>query len=390
MSPLTAPHAYDVVLVGGGLQNGLLALALFSEQPGCRVALVEAAERLGGNHTWCFHTEDVPPAARHCVAPLVVTSWPGYEVRFDNLTRSLAAEYSCTTGTRLHQVLAQAFENRNPESSSRLFLGARAATVEAHDVTLADGTRLRAPVVIDSRGPPAQFEPSVGGAGYQKFLGHELRLDAPHGLTRPLLMDATVEQYDGYRFVYVLPLTPDTLLVEDTYFSDGPELDASVLHQRLGAYASDHGWVGTRVREEAGVLPLPWAMSAMPSIHLSPLRAGYGGGWFHPGTGYSFPVALRLAWTVARSGPGRLTADIEQLWRRHAQQLRFMFFLNRMLFRHCPGPKRRLLFERFYRLPADTIHRFYALDCTFGDRMRILCGRPPRGLQLKPVTGALA
>ena len=36
--------------------------------------------------------------------------------------------------------------------------------------------------------------------------------------------DATVEQLDGFRFLYTLPFGPDQLLVEDTRYSDGPAL----------------------------------------------------------------------------------------------------------------------------------------------------------------------
>ena len=48
------------------------------------------------------------------------------------------------------------------------------------------------------------------------------------------------------------------------------------------------------VREEEGVLPLPWS-SALPAPNDPPLVAGYAGGLFHPITGYSLPVAVRLA-----------------------------------------------------------------------------------------------
>jgi lycopene beta-cyclase len=32
---------------------------------------------------------------------------------------------------------------------------------------------------------------------------------------------------------------------------------------------------------------------------------------------------------------------------------------------------------RFYRLPAPLIERFHAARSTRGDRLRILCGKPP-------------
>jgi lycopene beta-cyclase len=54
----------DYVLVGGGLQCGLLALALSARRPAPRLAIIEQADRLGGNHTWCFQDAEVPPALR--------------------------------------------------------------------------------------------------------------------------------------------------------------------------------------------------------------------------------------------------------------------------------------------------------------------------------------
>ena len=44
--------------------------------------------------------------------------------------------------------------------------------------------------------------------------------------------------------------------------------------------------------------------------------------------------------------------------------------------------RRRNVLERFYRLPEAIIRRFYALSLTRADRLRIICGRPPRGLSL--------
>ncbi len=107
-------------------------------------------------------------------------------------------------------------------------------------------------------------------------------------------MDAAVRQEDGFRFVYTLPLSATRVLVEDTYFADGPQLDVPSLRQRALAYAHELGLAIARIgREETGILPLP-ALAAAPRAS-SPFRAGYAGGWFHPTTGYSFPIAARLA-----------------------------------------------------------------------------------------------
>jgi lycopene beta-cyclase len=119
--------------------------------------------------------------------------------------------------------------------------------------------------------------------------------------------------------------------------------------------------------------------------------AGYGGGWFHPATGYSFPVALRLALHIARATPADLFGERwERLVARHRSQFRFACLLNRMLFGAFHPERRFTALERIYRLPEETIHRFYALAMTRGDRLRLICGRPPRGLSLRAAIGASA
>ena len=64
--------APDLLLVGGGLANGLLALRLSQVRPDLDVRIVEAADSLGGVHTWSFFESDVTQAQRAWIAPLVV------------------------------------------------------------------------------------------------------------------------------------------------------------------------------------------------------------------------------------------------------------------------------------------------------------------------------
>jgi lycopene beta-cyclase len=370
---------FDYILVGGGLQNGLIALALRAHQPGARIALIERDGALGGNHTWCFHGSHVDIGARSWLEPLVVHRWPGYRILFPEAEHRLEESYSCISSKRFHEVVSEAIE---AHGDSTLLLDTDVAGVEAGCVRLASGGTVRAMAVIDGRGavplqPDAPF-------GYQKFLGLEVELEAPHGLDVPIIMDATVEQVDGYRFIYVLPLDDLTVLIEETYFHDSPELPAKDARQRIHAYAATHGWsISTMRREEHGVLPMPWAETPRPDPSGA-LVAGYRGGWFHPGTGYSLPVAARLATFVAKRPADALFGpDLDAFEREHRAQARFARFLNRLMFRWYPPGARRAIFERFYRLPQDTIERFYALRLRPIDRLRLLVGRPPRGLSVR-------
>ncbi|MEJ2341015.1 MAG: lycopene cyclase family protein, partial [Gemmatimonadales bacterium] len=142
---------FDYVLVGGGLQNGLIAAAVRKRQPESRIALIERDDSLGGNHTWCFHEGDVGPESRDWLEPFVVHEWPGYHVVVPNLERALDTRYSAVTSERLAEVVSAAVRGA---AGSKLFLSAEAMDVSRHDVTLGTGERLAGAVVIDARGPP--------------------------------------------------------------------------------------------------------------------------------------------------------------------------------------------------------------------------------------------
>lgn len=373
--------AFDFILVGGGLQSGLIALAVRSRSPGARIAVVEQLMRFGGEHTWCFHEGDVPSAEAEWVEPLVTTSWSSWDVRFPTLTRTFDLRYAAITSARLHDVVASSLARHE---GSEAVLGHGVRRVDAHAVELDDGRVLEAPLVIDARGP--ELPPTA--AGYQKFVGVELALSQPCDLTRPLVMDASVEQVDGFRFFYMLPFTPTRVLVEETFFSDEPSLDEAACTTRALAYARSLGLVVSHVaRTERGVLPLPLTTAFAPA-RRSPMLAGYRGGWFHPTTGYSLPVAVRLAAHVAATP---LDAMFGATWDRmvadHARQSRFAVMLNRLLFSATAPSHRRDVLERFHRLPDASVQRFYALASSPADRLRILCGAPPRGVSLRRAIG---
>lgn len=375
----------DYILVGGGLQNGLLALAIRAHQPRARIVMIERGDAPGGNHTWCFHAGDVADHARAWIEPLVVQRWDGYDVAFRSLRRGLTSPYALVTSERLAGVVAHALST----PGSMLLTRATALEVGRNQVTVRTETgstrSLHAAAVIDARGP--DHAPDAD-CGWQKFVGIELVLETEHGLSRPILMDATVPQIDGFRFMYVLPLAADRLLVEDTYFSDRPYLDVGTIRDEIHGYCATRGWrVSAQVREEIGVLPLPWR--AEPPRVEAPLVAGYAGGWFHPVTGYSFPVAARLASVIADQSPAALIGPaLEALAAEHARQLRFALRLNHMLYRWYPPDQRHHVLEQFYRrLPDATIARFYSLELTALDRARMMFAPPPRGLSLRAAFG---
>lgn len=380
-----AEFATDHVVVGGGLAGGLIALALANAGLGAQVTLIDRETQLGGNHTWSFHLTDLADGERELVAPLVVRQWPQQEVRFPGHQRVLETGYATVSSERFAEVVTA----RLVGAGARLLFGRQVAEVGASLVRLEDESLVRGRMVIDARGP----QPTAPGrAGYQRFVGLELALQSDGPWTRPVLMDATVSQSDGYRFVYLLPFSPRRVLIEETTYSSSPVLDAFEVERRILAYATAHGATVTGVlRQETGVLPLPLDGELESPRAGAPLAVGYRGGFFHPVTGYSLPLAARVALAVARARtPDETLAAVGAVARQLGPQRRFGQLLNRLMFEAMPPATRWTALDRFYRLPEATIARFYASATTWGDRARILVGRPPAGLSWRHLLGAQA
>lgn len=364
--------SYDIILVGGGLANGLLADRLVRLRPELRLLLVEQGQQLGGNHTWSFHDTDLTRGQWVWLEPYVVHRWIRQEVRFNGYTRVLNTGYATVTSDRFHEVLSERL-------GERLRTHVDVVQMTPTSVRLADQSTLTAACVIDGRGPQASAALALG---FQKFIGREVETAEPHGRRWPIIMDATVDQRDGYRFVYTLPLDERRLLIEDTYYSDGAALDLARLSGRIDAYAAEQGWSITRdLRVEHGVLPIVlagdmqrfWQDDGVPRLGL---RAAL----FHPTTGYSLPDAVRAAEMISAL-PDLSAASVRHAVERFSvdtwEARAFYRLLNRMLFLAAADEERASIMERFYTLPEPLIRRFYEGQLSLADKARIVTGRPP-------------
>ena len=373
----------DIAIVGGGLAGGLIALALHRRDPAVPIALIEQGETLGGNHRWSWFSSDLDTEGANLLARFRTNGWDGYEVRFPAYRRDLATRYNSLSSAEFDAGL------RRELPAEAIMTGRAVEAIDAGGVTLEGGGHLAARAVIDCRG----FAPTARlGGGWQVFMGRHLRTAQPHGIERPVIMDATVEQLGGYRFVYVLPLGADELFVEDTYYQDTPELDRGVLSGRIDRYCLQHGFEGEILGGETGVLPVvtggdfgAWQRE----VGIEGVgRAGARGGFLHPLTSYTMPFAVETALAVAAEAelPGnQLAALLAARGRRQWKRTRFYRLLGAMLFDAAEPTERYRVFERFYRLREGLIERFYAARPTLADRARVLAGKPP-----VPVGRALA
>jgi lycopene beta-cyclase len=371
----------DIAIVGGGLAGGLTAYALSVKRPDLSVRLIDPSTTFGGNHVWSFFTSDIASEDWWIVEPFIDHQWDRYETRFPAHTRRFESPFNSIRSQNydghLRAVLPKPVSVRG-----------EAVELSPTSVYLADQRKIVAGGVIDGRGVADLAHLDFG---WQKFVGQEFRTATPHGLTHPIVMDATVDQIDGYRFVYALPFADDRIFIEDTYYSDGPEIDRDAMASRIKDYAAVQGWdLAELIHQEMGALPVTMGgdFDAYWRSGGEAAKIGVRAALFHGTTGFSLPDAVRTASLIAKlddlSGPAIASAMREFAavrWKKGG----FYRLLDRMLFRAATPGTRYQVLQRFYGLHPSLIQRFYAGNTTFLDKARILSGKPP-----VPITRAMA
>ena len=381
-----ANKAVDVAIVGGGLAGGLIALACNRQTPGLALALIEKGAALGGNHRWSWFASDLDDAGGALMDCFAHKQWQGgYDVRFADYARTLTTPYRSLASVDFDAALMKQLPR------GAVHLNAQAASLDESGVTLASGERIEARVVIDCR--PFQPSPHLQG-GWQIFAGQHLQLDKPHKAKRPIIMDADVDQCapDGngsaYRFVYSLPLGEREIFVEDTYYADEPRMDRAMLEGRITQYRHSARWEGKVIASETGILPVITGgdfaayLSAIsiPGVAI----AGARGGFTHPLTSYTVPIAVENARYIAKEigkdtqiSGAQFAPLIERRAKAHWRKTRFYRMLGKMLFLAANPAQRDRIFALFYTRPQPLVERFYRAQSNWKDRLRILSGRPP-------------
>lgn len=375
-------NQFDIIIIGGGLAGCLALNAIKHTNPKIRILLIEKNHELAGNHTWSFHEADLPESCQAWLRPLITHSWQGYWVHFPTYSREFNSPYHSITSEDLRQKTMDRF-GKSVALKTEVLSTTRDEDLGIHVVTVlpegaAEPIALQAETVLLARGWTEHTEP----VAWQKFVGLDIELEEPHNLHKVVLMDARIQQIDGYRFFYLLPWTPTRLLIEDTYYSHHPGLKTERIEQEIHAYVQKQNWkIKSITRHESGALPLTLALPSgtKQSRDIFP-SIGAESGYFHPVTGYTAPTLLKQLCAICDHSnltASAMTRVLGKVEHNSVGRLRYYRFLNRMMFKGAEPTERYKVLSHFYRMPEPVITRFYSGDTTIWDQLRILMGKPP-------------
>lgn len=375
---LPAPD-YDLVIAGAGLTGlslvcWLLDLAAEGQQPLPRILLLEPRSHYPNDRTWCFWDRE-PQPFRHCIRQ----RWPHWAVRLGEQRRQQhtpATPYAMLPAEDLYR---EALARIDAEPAITFTQGVTVHQLQEQPgqvqvLTSAGDFSTRA--VVDTR-PPVAADLNQAAGLWQVFTGLELALPG-HGFDPECALLMDFQPGDGdTRFVYVLPLGPDHLLVEWTAFQTDytpPELGPAFQHWLTGQLGAGY----TVLRQEQGALPM---MPLHPRPHSRRIiAAGTRAGWLRPATGYLFASCQRGARALAQqvlaaqhSGDWVLPG-----WQPRSQLLNWMDRVFLRALQRQPEQAPQWFLGLFGNTPPQRLSRFLSDQPSLLDMLVIMTRLPVR------------
>lgn len=345
----------DVLVVGGGPAG--LALAGACGQRGLVTGLLDPSPQRPWTATYGMWSRelpaDLPPsvvAARAAGRAIALTE------------HELGWDYAVLDVPALHTHLAAQL------AGVQLHAGRAVGSPQRGVVTLADGSQLRASVVIDAGGRVRPLDPTSSPQTPAEQTAYGVILDS--ALTAPLtapgealFMDWRADHGEtGWpTFLYVVPLGGGQVLVEETSLARRPGLPLSTLRRRLHARLAHHGIAAPKdSRSEKVSFPVDAPRHRGRGV----LGFGAAAPLIHPATGFSVAASLRLAPQVADALAAHLPAEPDAalaaaqdiVWPRSARIIHRFRRIGLEALLRMPPSDVPAFFEQFFDLPES--HRW--------------------------------
>lgn len=369
---------YDYIITGAGLA-GLSLLMRMMQHPffdTAQILVVDAAQKNTNDRTWCFWEKE-----SDIFEPIVCKKWDHVSFiapSFKTEMHLAPFAYKMIRGIDLYtHVLSIAASKSNITFCTEPVLSVQTtqtgASVELKNQTITANkvfnSILFEPVNVQAQKAADYFL-------WQHFKGYEIKTETPvFNDEVATLMDFTVDQSNGTTFIYVMPTSPTTALVEYTLFTENLLADKDY-NEAIDAYIKKtYGAVEYRiVHQEFGQIPMTNFSFSGGAGNI--INMGVAGGQVKGSSGYAFHFIQEktkaiVADVVAQKNPLRNSTF---------SQKKFALY-DAVLLRVLQEKKldgSAIFTAIFSKNPPTRVFRFLNNESSLLDDLRIMASVPSR------------
>ncbi|MGK2896960.1 MAG: lycopene beta-cyclase CrtY [Candidatus Makana argininalis] len=358
---------FNIILIGLGLSNGLIAIRLKQHFPDLNILLIDKNLNINSNKTWSFHFNKTFLIQYNWLFPIIDYFWPQYIVNFKNYRRLINNEYLTITSYKFYKLINKYFKKN-------ILFKYVVSILSDHSLKLNNNNILHSDLIIDGRGYKKNKKKKCY---FQYFFGQEFKIDKYNYVKNPIIMDFITHQKYGYRFLYILPISKYDILIEDTIYLNNFNLNININNNNILRYLKKNKFhIKNILREEKGIIPIYLYNNFIffiknIKIPCSGLRAGL----LNNTTGYSFKDSVFLSNKISKINKftsfylNKLIINVSNsIWSQNI----FLRILNSIFFINNINFKKKKLIKNFYKLSDNLINKFYLCKLKFLEKIKII------------------
>ncbi len=285
---------YDYVFIGAGASTILTLLSLEHQQllNNKKIIIFDPCHKNQNDRTFCFWGTKNEPNLQ-LIWPLISKKWNNIAVNQTNIKNPQEIEYYHIRGIDLYQQLNRIIEKYEIERS---FERVQSINEIHENVTIyCENNKYLSKIAFDSR-PPIFCAPQKNESHlYQTFLGYHVVLDSASFESNTIdLMDFNVPQKNQTQFMYVLPYSRNSALIELTRFGK-EKLEESEASSLLKTYIENRYGSYQITDVEKGCIPMCSSPQKTEEKTTRIIKIGANAGAIKPSTGYAFKTMLKHA-----------------------------------------------------------------------------------------------
>ena len=369
---------YDYIITGAGLA-GLSLLMRMMQHPffdTAQILVIDAAKKNTNDRTWCFWENE-----SDIFEPIVIKKWDHVSFLAPSYTNELNLSpytYKMIRGIDLYShVLEKAATKNNISFCTERVLAVHSDN-DGAKVVLERQTLTASKVFNSILFEPANVLAQMASDYFlwQHFKGFEIKTATPiFNDAVATLMDFTVDQKEGTTFMYVMPTSPTTALVEYTLFTpnilEEEKYDKAITDYIQKTYGSIDYEI---THQEFGQIPMTNYAFVEGAGNL--INIGVAGGQVKGSSGYAFHFIQEKTKTIVAdivSGKNPLRAST-------FAQKKFQLY-DSVLLRVLQDQKldgATIFTAIFSKNPPDRVFRFLNNESSLFDDLHIMSSVPTR------------